>query len=79
MIDLGPHSHTIWTLVLTALLFWPVRQLIWTLSVRRAQARAQGEAPDGRTMAFLKRKAGLTSALLCFAFSFFYLGSLFGS
>ena len=64
----------LWVFVLAALLWFPVRQMIWVLSVRRAEAN--GPTDDARKMA-LKRRAGVTAALLCFAFSFFYNTYLF--
>lgn len=64
----------LWTLVLALALFLPVRQLIWVLYVRRAQK-------DGETMETarqrLKRRAGVTAALLCFVFAYLYTNYLF--
>ncbi len=66
----------LWALVLGVALFWPVRNLIHVLLVRRARAKAGDldEAELGR----LKRRAGATSALVCFVFSVFYTLHLFG-
>jgi hypothetical protein len=64
----------LWVFVLAAMLFFPVRHLIWVLYVRRAEAN--GPTDDARKIA-LKRRAGVTSALLSFAFSFFYNTYLF--
>jgi hypothetical protein len=75
MADLfGPYSTTIWALVLAVALFFPVRQLIWVLSVRRAEKR-DGSSDEARRRA-LKRRATVTAALLCFIFSYFYTVSL---
>ena len=75
MADLFTKQYVpLWTLVLAAMLFFPVRQLIWVLYVRRAEAG--GPTDDARKMA-LKRRAGITSALLSFAFSSFYTTYLF--
>lgn len=65
----------LWTLALWLALFLPVRQLIWILSVRRAERR-DGNDDEVRRQA-LKRRAGVTSALLCFAFSVFYISTIF--
>jgi HEAT repeat protein len=77
MPDFGANSRLIWTLILAAALWWPVRNLIWVLSVRRAQAKAQGELPDEATREALKRRAAFTSALLCFLFAYLYVGATF--
>lgn len=76
MLVFGPYSHLIWTLILGTALLWPVRKLIWVLSVRRAQAKAQGELPDEATRESLKRRATFTAALLCFLFSYLYVGAI---
>ncbi len=59
----------LWALVLALLLFYPLRQLIWVLSVRRAER--QGELAEERRHA-LKRRASVTAGLLGFVFSYFY-------
>ncbi|RMD63394.1 MAG: hypothetical protein D6826_05075 [Alphaproteobacteria bacterium] len=63
-----------WWLALAAALFLPVRQLIWVLSVRRAERDGQ---EDEERRQRLKRRANVTAALLVFVFSFFYIGILF--
>lgn len=57
-------------------IFYPVRQLIWVLQVRRAER--DGNQDQVRRDA-LKRRAAVTSLLLCFVFSFFYSHHLFTS
>ena len=64
----------LWAFVLALALFFPVRQLIWVIYVRRATR--QGEV-DEEQRARLKRRAGITSALLCFVFAFVYTMHLF--
>lgn len=64
----------LWALVLTAALFYPLRQLIWVLYVRRAER--DGELAEERRQA-LKRRAGVTAALLGFVFSTAYTLHLF--
>jgi hypothetical protein len=66
----------LWMLVLAIALYFPARQLIWVLMVRRAE-RALGSETDSAERLRLKRRAGITSALLCFVFSVFYVGQLF--
>lgn len=62
------------TLVLAALLFFPVRQLIWILSVRRAEGR-DGQHDEIRRTRF-KRRATATAILLSFAFSVLFTNSV---
>ena len=75
MVDFfGPYSREIWTLVLALALFFPVRQLIWALSVRRAEKR-EGPTDEARRRS-LKRRAAVTAALLSFVFAYFYTATL---
>ena len=70
-------SRYLWGALLMAALFFPVRQLIWVLTVRRA-IRKGGEAKVGAAeQARLKKRAGMTSALLCFLFALAYVNVLF--
>ena len=69
-----PDYNLFWALVLAAALFYPVRQLIWVLYVRRADRRG---GADDEARQVLKRRATATSALICFVFSFFYTMQLF--
>jgi hypothetical protein len=62
------------TLVLATLLFYPVRQLIWILSVRRAEGR-DGQHDEDRRAKF-KRRATATAILLSFAFSVLFTNSI---
>ena len=71
----GEYSRLAWTVILAALLFWPVRQLIWALSVRRAEAKAKA-VTDAAERARLKRRAAFTALLLCLIFAFFYTSTL---
>ena len=66
----------LWALALALALFFPVRNLIFVLMVRRANAKAGTVEDDERRR--LKRRATVTSALLCFLFSVFYTLQLFG-
>ena len=75
MVDFfGPYSREIWALVLGLALFFPVRQLIWALSVRRAEKR-EGPTDEARRQS-LKRRAAVTTALLSFVFAYFYTATL---
>ena len=63
-------------MALALALFFPVRQLIWVLAVRREQRR-QGQSPDQQMLKYLKGRAGITSALLCLVFAAAYGGFMF--
>ncbi len=71
-----PQYWLLWAVVLTVLLFFPVRKLIWVMTVRRAQSK--GGAGDEAERQRLYRRAGITAALLCFLFSLIYTNYLFG-
>lgn len=70
----SPDYFWLWALALGGALFYPVRQLIWVLQVRRAERDGNY---DGERRASLKRRATLTSLLLCLVFAFFYTQYLF--
>ena len=70
----SPEYAWLWALVLGGALCYPVRQLIWSLQVRRAE-RDGNEDTERRDR--LKRRATITSLLLCFVFAFFYTSHLF--
>ncbi len=75
MVDFfGPYSREVWALILALALFFPVRQLIWALSVRRAEKR-EGPTDEVRRRS-LKRRAAVTAALLSFVFAYFYTATL---
>lgn len=63
----------LWAVALALALFFPVRRLIWVLMVRRAMRKTQlDEAEQLR----LKKRAGVTAALLVFVFAYLYMGTL---
>ena len=65
----------IWVLVLTTALFFPVRQMIWVLYVRKKQ-KSQKTVSDDEKMS-LKKRANFTSLLLCIVFSYIYVSQVF--
>ncbi len=67
----------LWVVVLAAALIFPVRQMIWVLTVRRAISKGGEENVDAAERNRLKRRAGVTSALLCLLFSAVYVNVLF--
>jgi hypothetical protein len=68
-------AQWLWTLVLGVGLYFPVRKLIWVMSVRRAE-RKHGPT-DEEKREFLRKRAYVTAALLCFIFSVLYTNTLF--
>lgn len=71
-----PQYWLLWSVALALLLFFPIRKIIWVMSVRRAQRK--GEAAEQDEQRRLFRRAGITAALLSFIFSLFYTNYLFG-
>ena len=65
----------IWVVILSTALFFPVRQLIWVLYVRRKQKEQKTVSDDEKR--FLKRRATFTSALLSIVFSYLYVTQVF--
>ena len=65
----------IWVIVLSAALFFPVRQLIWVLYVRKKQKSQKTVSNDEKKS--LKKRATLTSVLLCIVFSYLYVSQVF--
>ncbi len=74
----APESRWLWSLALAVVLFFPVRQLIWVLAVRREQRQTGGQVPDENVRRHLRGRAGVTSALLCLIFSAIYGGIMLG-
>ena len=72
-----PQYWLLWGALLALLLFFPIRKIIWVMSVRRVQRK--GGAMDDDTQKRLFRRAGVTSALLSFLFSLAYTHYLSGS
>ena len=65
----------IWILFLSIALFFPVRQLIWVLYVRKKQ-KAQKAVSDEEKIS-LKKRATFTSVLLSIVFSYLYVSQVF--
>ena len=65
----------IWVIILSAALFFPVRQLIWVLYIRKKQ-KAQSEVSEEEKIS-LKKRANFTSILLCIVFSYLYVIQVF--
>ena len=65
----------IWVTLLSVVLFFPVRQLIWVLYVRKKQKMQQLVSEEEKII--LKKRATLTSVLLCIVFSYLYVNQVF--
>ena len=65
----------IWITLLSIVLFFPVRQLIWVLYVRKKQKTQQSVSEEEKNI--LKKRATLTSILLCIVFSYLYVNQVF--
>ena len=65
----------IWTIVLSTAIFFPIRQLIWVLYVRKKQ-KSQGTVSDDEKIS-LKKRATFTSVLLSIVFSYLYVSQVF--
>ena len=65
----------IWVILLSTVLFFPVRKLIWVLYVRKKQKSQQMVSDEEKKI--LKKRATFTSILLCVVFSYLYVGQVF--
>ena len=65
----------LWVVVLSTALFFPVRQLIWVLYVRKKQ-KTQGSVSEEEKSG-LKKRATFTAILLCVVFSYLYVKQVF--
>ena len=65
----------IWIVVLSVALFFPVRQMIWVLYVRKKQKSQTTVTDDEKKL--LKKRATFTSVLLCVVFSYLYVIQVF--
>ena len=61
----------LWIILLTAVLFFPVRKLIWVLYVRKKQKTQQSVSEEEKIS--LKKRATFTAVLLCIVFSYIYV------
>jgi hypothetical protein len=64
-----------WVILLSAALFYPVRQLIWVLYVRKKQ-KIQNLVSDEERKT-LKKRASFTSIFLSIVFSYIYVSQVF--
>ena len=77
--DLTPYYITfhdpLWIILLSAVLFFPVRKLIWVLYVRKKQKTQQSVSEEEKIS--LKKRATITAILLCIVFSYTYVKQVF--
>ena len=65
----------LWITILSVVLFFPVRKLIWVLYVRKKQKSQKNVSDDEKKI--LKKRATFTSFLLCVVFSYVYVNQVF--
>ena len=65
----------LWIILLSTVLFFPVRKFIWVLYVRKKQKSQKMVSDDEKKS--LKKRATLTSVLLCIIFSYLYVSQVF--
>ena len=65
----------IWITLLSIALFFPVRQFIWVLYVRKKQKIQKSVSEEEKIV--LKKRATFTSILLCIVFSYLYVKQVF--
>ena len=65
----------LWVILLSIALFYPVRQLIWVLYVRKKQKMQGTVSEDERKV--LKKRANFTSIFLSIIFSYVYVTQVF--
>ena len=77
--DLAPYYITfhdpLWITLLSTVLFFPVRKLIWVLYVRKKQKTQQSVSEEEKIS--LKKRATITAILLCIVFSYVYVKQVF--
>ena len=77
--NLAPYYITfhdpLWIILLSTVLFFPVRKLIWVLYVRKKQKTQKLVSDEEKNS--LKKRATFTSILLCIVFSYIYVKQVF--
>ena len=65
----------LWIILLSTVLFFPVRKLIWVLYVRKKQKAQRSVSEEEKKI--LKKRATFTAVLLCIVFSYIYVQQVF--
>ena len=77
--NLAPYYITfhdpLWIILLSTVLFFPVRKLIWILYVRKKQKTQKSVSESEKIN--LKKRATITAVLLCVVFSYIYVKQVF--
>ena len=64
-----------WIILLSTVLFFPIRKLIWVLYVRKKQKTQKSVSEEEKKN--LKKRATFTAILLCIVFSYIYVKQVF--
>ena len=65
----------LWTILLSVVLFFPIRQLIWVLYVRKKQKKQKIVSEKEKNI--LKKRSTFTSIFLSIVFSYIYVTQVF--
>ena len=65
----------LWIILLSTILFFPVRKLIWVLYVRKKQKIQSSVSEEEKSS--LKKRATFTTLFLCIVFSYIYVKQVF--
>ena len=65
----------VWVILLSIALFYPIRQLIWVLYVRKKQKIQNSVSEEEKKT--LKKRASFTSIFLSIVFSYIYVTQVF--
>ena len=65
----------LWIILLSAVLFFPVRKLIWVLYVRKKQKTQTSVSDEEKSI--LKKRATFTAILLCVVFRYVYVKQVY--
>ena len=67
--------NPMWIILLSLALFYPIRQLIWVLYVRKKQKIQKIVSEEEKKV--LKKRANFTSIFLSIVFSYLYVNQVF--
>jgi hypothetical protein len=73
----SPDAKWLWTAAMMAALFFPIRKLIWVMTVRRAIKKGGDDLVNETEKARLMKRASFTAGLLSFLFALFYVDRIF--
>ena len=73
----SPDARWLWTVAMAVALYFPVRRVIYIMTVRRAVRKGGSDNVTEAEQKRLLKRAGVTAGMMCFLFSLFYVGNLF--